>query len=118
MRISSIRRGRLAFAAIAVLPALALAGCGGIDPGSVESAIKKQFQKEGATAQTVKCPGSIADKASQTINCSATVTESGGKEVSGTVTVTLEHTTITKFEFSAGGGATPATPSTPATTTT
>jgi hypothetical protein len=118
MRISSIRRGRLAFAATAVLPALALAGCGGIDPGSVESAIKKQFQKEGATAQTVKCPGSISDKASQTIECSANVSEAGGKQVSGTVTVTLEHTTITKFAFSPGGAATPATPSTPATTTT
>lgn len=119
MGISFVRRGRLAFAGMAVLPALALAGCGGIDPGSIESIIKKHLSQEGATPQSVKCPGSIEDKASQVIDCNATVTISGKSE-SGVVKVTLQHNKVTDLQFvpSGGGAATPATPSTPSTTTT
>jgi hypothetical protein len=106
---------------MALLPALGLAGCGGIDSGSIENLIKsKNADEPGATVQSAKCPGSIADKASQKISCSTTLTTSAGKQESGSTEVTLEHNNVTAMQFtpSGGGPATPATPSTPATTTT
>jgi NAD(P)H-hydrate repair Nnr-like enzyme with NAD(P)H-hydrate epimerase domain len=100
-----VGRARLGLAAIAVVPALALAGCSNeIDSGKAEQLIRAATTKLFASdihVKSVSCPSGVTAKTGGTFNCNITlVSAADGATKSGTVTV---HMTNSSGHAEVGG---------------
>ena len=84
------RVGRgLGVAVVAVVPALAIAGCTTtIDNGKAERLIRNSINSAGrAKVKSVSCPSGVTAKAGGSFTCQLTVTTPDGASHSGTVTL-------------------------------
>lgn len=76
-----------------------IAGCGGVDTGSVEDEIKKNLKEEAGLDVTVKCPEDVEDEVGKKFTCDLTGAGGGNQKVE----VTLREDD--KFDFRLAGAA-------------
>ncbi len=78
-------------AALAVVPALALTGCGTgtIDPAQAEQLVRKSVNgsTSGAKLKKISCPSGVQVKSGTSFKCSLSVSLPNGTTHSGTVTL-------------------------------
>jgi hypothetical protein len=98
MVLRGIRRARLGVATLAVVPALALAGCGSttIDPSKTEqlirTAVARLFTSGDIKVKSASCPNDVTAKAGGTFNCKVTLENTAdGTTKSGAVTVHMTN---------------------------
>jgi hypothetical protein len=85
-----MRRARVGVTAVAVAPALALAGCGTttIDSGKAAQLIRNAVNSAGnVKVKSVSCPDGVTAKKGATFDCKLTVTAPDGSVHNGTVTI-------------------------------
>ena len=99
---ASRRLRRSGLAVVAVVPAFALAACGGVDTGKLDDAINSSIQKQapGATNISVSCPSNIPDQPTHIVTCPISFTH-GGQKLTGTATATIDHTNLTNLRLDA-----------------
>jgi hypothetical protein len=120
MQLPSMTRARLGIAAVAAVPAIALAGCGTADQSDLQNKIKDGLNKNapaGVSVTSVSCPGDVKLKKGTAFNCTVTFTANGASRTATYAGAIVDD----KNDFSghlvnSSGGSSGTT--TPATTTT